>query len=268
MTEAVCSGLRVLALEGGHNFREVGGYPAALGTRLRRGRLWRSAALDRLWPQDCAAVLALDLRTIADLRTETERARFPSAPSVAAGALTLAWPSGGPAHGWSQPTSAAWQDLTADGVRAELGRLYVRIADAHVDPLRDIACRLADGGAPLLVHCTAGKDRTGIVVAVLLELLGVSREWILWDYEQTARHLNRDLVNMESVRAVGGPALGFDALSAEVQDLILGVDRSYLATVLASLDARFGSAEGLAQKWLSLPERTLAQLRVQLLEPT
>jgi protein-tyrosine phosphatase len=257
---------RVLKLEGGHNFREVGGYPTALGgARLRRGQLWRSAALDQLSINDCALLDTLGLRAIADLRGIAERQRAPTAPQFAAGARTLVW-SRNASPSWGRPETGDWSALSKDSLRAEIGRLYVRITDTHGDALRDLVKLIAAGGAPVLIHCTAGKDRTGLIVALLLELAGVAREWTVWDYEQTAHHLDRSRVDLESVRAIAGP-MGLDGLGVEAEDMILGVDRSYLGAAFNSLEERFGSVEGFARGPLALSDAALAGLRKALIEP-
>jgi protein-tyrosine phosphatase len=265
MSEAVAPP-KILPLDGGHNFREVGGYRTADGRRrLRRGRLWRSAALDQLSPSDCEHISALGIRAIADLRSDAERRRAPTASCLADGVRTLIWSHSGGHTAWGHPSSGDWAALSPEALHAEIARLYVRIADAHAAPLRDIIELIADGEAPLLVHCTAGKDRTGLVIAILLELAGVARELIFWDYEQTARHLDRGQVDLESLGAIAGPA-GLAGLSAEAKDLVLGVDRSYLAAAITSLEDRFGSIEGFARGLLGAPDRTLTRFRSELLE--
>jgi protein-tyrosine phosphatase len=255
---------QILSLEGGHNFREVGGYPALSGTRLRRGLVWRSASLDRLSQVDCRKVRALGIRTIADLRTDAERERFPTTEDLACSVRILSWPSDDIT--WAAGNGLALRDLNLHELRAAIAQLYTRIVEAHARQFGAIIQLIADGEAPVLVHCTAGKDRTGLAIALLLELVGVPRGWILWDYEQTNRHLRQDLLNIASVAAVGGMAEWLDGLGPEARDLVLGVDRSYLVAALASMEARFGSVEAFAREGMALPAQTLQQLRERLLD--
>jgi protein-tyrosine phosphatase len=155
--------------------------------------------------------------------------------------------------------------LSLDELRGEISRLYTRIAETHARQLSDLYQSIADGGGPILIHCTAGKDRTGIAVAILLELVGVPRGWVVWDYEQTNRYLKKHMVNVESVAAVGATAKWLDTLGPEGRDLVLGVDRSYLLTALKDLDQRFGSIEAFARVGLGLSVETLDELRRTLL---
>ncbi|MCF8534481.1 MAG: tyrosine-protein phosphatase [Reyranella sp.] len=256
----------VIALDGAHNFREVGGYPAREGLRLRRGLLWRSAGLDRLSSRDCSTVQALGIQTIADLRGERERERFPTVVALASTVRTLSGPGGPSAAAWSTPDIKAWSDMTAMELREEIARLYTGIAEAHADQFACLFAAIAEGCLPVLIHCTAGKDRTGLAVALLLELLGVPREWVLWDYEQTNHHLRKDLVHLESAVGVGGLAEWMEALGPESRDVMLGVDRAYLVAALTSLEREFGSVEAFAADRLALSPTVLAGLRTQLLE--
>jgi protein-tyrosine phosphatase len=155
--------------------------------------------------------------------------------------------------------------MELDQLRGEIARLYARIAEAHAHQLSELYQTIAEVGAPILIHCTAGKDRTGVAVAILLELVGVPRGWVVWDYEQTNRYLKKHMVNVESVAAVGAMAKWLNTLGPEGRDLVLGVDRSFLLSALNDLDQRFGSIEAFARVGLGLSENTLDELRRTLL---
>lgn len=254
---------KVLTLEGGHNFREVGGYPTGAGGQVRGGLVWRSAGLDRLSPSDCRDVLDLGIVTIVDLRTDIERERFPTAPGLARAATTLSWSS--VSASWGRPDREAWAGMGVDGMRDQIARLYTGIAEAHLEHLGGFLGAVADGDLPVLVHCTAGKDRTGLAIALLLELLGVPREWVLWDYEQTRLHLKTERVHLEAAMGVGGQAEWLGSLDPESRALILGVDPAYLTAALKDLDQRFGGAEGFAHDRLGLSAERLERLRGRLL---
>lgn len=264
MAEADLSPGRIVALEGGHNFREVGGLPAGPGARLRRGLIWRSAGLDRLTQADCEVILDLGIRTIADLRTESERLLFPTPSALADHVRILTWTSEAEAE--SRHANAAWRDMPLDELRATMVLAYPRIADGHRPHAKGLIQAIADGGAPALVHCTAGKDRTGVLVALLLDLVGVPRDLILDDYELTGAHLRKAWVNLEGVVGVGGQASWMAGLKDEARDLVLGVERAYLLAALAAIDDRFGSIEAFAIQGLGLSDKTLEALRSRLLE--
>src|SRR5258705_5994526 len=135
---------RLVTLRGGHNFREVAGYPTNTGHWLRRGMVWRSAGLDRLSEDDCEQVLGLGIRTIADLRTDHERDLFRTPATLSNNVRTLTWTS----HYDDVPTSAAsesaWRDMDPAVLRREIAKLYTRIAEAHAAQLRDLYTAIAD----------------------------------------------------------------------------------------------------------------------------
>jgi protein-tyrosine phosphatase len=144
---------RVVALEGGHNFREVGGYPTRSGMKLRRGMLWRSAGLHRLSPADCRTVRALGIRTIADLRTEHERNVMPTPTEVSEGLSVLSWASDADEVSRRAGERPSWSDLDAPALRGEVARLYTHIAEAHSRQFGDLYRAVAEGAAPILGHC-------------------------------------------------------------------------------------------------------------------
>jgi protein-tyrosine phosphatase len=267
MPQPVIATPRVLALEGGHNFREVGGYPATSGGRLRRGLIWRSAGLDRLSGADCEAIRALGLHTIADLRTEGERGRFPTATGVAETARILAWSREGAKP--SSPTEgrAPWRDLDTAAIRGEIARLYTHIAETHAAQFAAIYRAMAEGALPILIHCAAGKDRTGLAVAILLELIGVEREWVVWDYAQTGVHLKPHMISLESAAGVGAMAEWLASLGPEGRKLLMAADEAYLLAALADIEARFGSIRAFARERLALADATIDALEDRLLEP-
>lgn len=160
-----------------------------------------------------------------------------------------------------------WSELSPEGLRAEIAHLYRQIVEAHAVQLGQLYHAIAEGEAPLIIHCTAGKDRTGLAIAVLLELAGAARELVVWDYEQTNRHLKRDLIDLGTMLGAGA-SWGVTALAAECRDLLLGVDRAYLLGALQDLDTRFGSVEGFARDRLAMSDPALRRLRERLVEAT
>lgn len=158
------------------NFREVGGAPCADGRRVRRGRLFRSATPDFATPTDLIFLERLGIRTVLDLRTEPERRVSPfidlrvhSIPI-----LTQVW----------DPGSIAASTLPPDRFLADR---YLEMCELGADRIAECLGVLAESPAsPALVHCTAGKDRTGVLVALLLSALGVNRRAIAEDYALSA----------------------------------------------------------------------------------
>lgn len=257
---------RVIALDGGHNFREVGGLPMGAAATMRRGLIWRSAGLDLLTPLDCDRIHGLGIRAIADLRTAHERTLFPTPPALLDKVRTLAWNSSAEDVSPSTDRGPSWRDLAPASLQGEIARLYTHIADAHVVQFGDLYRAIAEGAAPILIHCTAGKDRTGLAVAILLELIGVDRKWILWDYKLTNTYLKKNLVRLESAIGVGGMTEWLAALGPEGRDLLLAADINYLKAALAGIEDRFGSVEAFALGPLGLSAPDLQALRDRLSE--
>ena len=169
---------RHIAVPGTLNFRDAGGYPAAGGGRTRWRRLLRSDGLHRLEPAAGAILAGLGLRTVLDLRTsyEAEIAPSPIDDLASSGALTM--------H-----VSLIGEDLAA--VPADLGEIYDYIIDHRGAAIgAAVRCLARPAGLPALVHCTAGKDRTGVVVALVLAAAGVPDRFIAADYALTGVYID------------------------------------------------------------------------------
>jgi protein-tyrosine phosphatase len=163
--------VRHLRIPGTRNLRDVGGYPAGPGRRTRWRTLFRTDALDRLPDRSVERLVSLGVRQVIDLRWPHELAAAPSAfvdhPEVAYRSIPL--------FEYGLPE--------AIGIAGS----YRHALDARGDQLVAIARALAaPGGTPAIVGCTAGKDRTGVVIALLLAAAGVAPEVIADDYALTA----------------------------------------------------------------------------------
>jgi len=169
---------RHLGLEGTYNLRDLGGYHTLDGRTTRWRTFFRSDSLHRLPPAAQTTLLDYGVRTVIDLRRSDE---LHVAPNVFAGAPEVTY------HQISLLVDAP----PPRGVRPRpLVETYRMILDERQDQLRQALMTLAaPGGLPALVHCTAGKDRTGLVVALVLGLLGVPTPTIVEDYVLTAQYL-------------------------------------------------------------------------------
>jgi protein-tyrosine phosphatase len=169
---------RHLLIPGTLNFRDAGGYPTADGGVTAWRRLFRSDGLHRLGQGAASQLAALGLRTVLDLRTspETQIAPSPLEDLAAGGALTM--------H-----ISLVGDDL--DALPPDLAEIYDFIVDRRGTEIAAAIRSLArPGGLPALVHCTAGKDRTGIVVAFALAAVGVPDQIIAADYALSSLYLD------------------------------------------------------------------------------
>jgi protein-tyrosine phosphatase len=169
---------RRIAVAGTLNFRDVGGYPLAAGGVTAWRKLLRSDGLHRLGAGATERLAALRLRTVLDLRTsgEAQSAPSPLEEFAGLGALTM--------H-----LSLLGEDL--DALPAALGEIYDYVVDQRGESIAAAIRTLArPGGLPALVHCTAGKDRTGIVVAFALAAVGVPDQVVAADYALSSLYLD------------------------------------------------------------------------------
>jgi protein-tyrosine phosphatase len=169
---------RHLRVDGTYNLRDVGGYPTQAGGSVAWRTLFRSDSLHRLDSRGVAGLAGLDLRTIVDLRADIEVEQRPSAVA------------GLPARIVRTPLV---RDPTVLPPLTDLGAEYRYTIDECGDSIGAAVGELcASGALPALVHCAAGQDRTGIVIALVLAVLGVPDELIGADYSLSSVYLDRD----------------------------------------------------------------------------
>lgn len=173
---------RVVPLSGIHNFRDYGGYDVEGGGKLRSGLLWRSAHHQDATAADLDAVDALGIETIIDLRGDDERAAHPCKRSEGFSARVLF--ADGNTAGLAPHLQAAKGTIDNETARARMIDTYAGMPyrPVLVNTLRLYLAALAEYDAPSLVHCVAGKDRTGFAVAVVHRLLGVHEDDLMQDY--------------------------------------------------------------------------------------
>lgn len=251
---------RLLPLEGGRNFRDLGGYRTADGRTVKWRVLFRSGAMHGLTPADFDYLSKLGIRTVCDFRDTRERKSEPvkwpqaDAPRVLSEdyALDLRFlPPGNPA------------DWTGESARAAMAASYPRMLDQFNGQYRRMFAELLAGHAPLAFNCSAGKDRTGIAAALLLTALGVPRATVIEDYLLTNRYLDAAALAPKP----GGPANPLAGLKPEVSQALLAADRRYIEAALAVIDAHPGGGEGYLRDELGLGPAELTQLRAAYLEP-
>ena len=239
---------RVVDLEGCLNFRDVGGYPAADGRTVRWRRVFRSDALHRLTPGDVVRLRdELRLGTVIDLRSTAEL-RSEGRGLLAAEAI-----------GFHHLPLFDGETARTDRPQvASLGELYVMMAEVARRRIAEVLGALADADGPAVFHCAAGKDRTGVVSAVLLGLLGVPDELIVADY--AASRENLDAI-VERLLASEGYRTMLAALPADT----MHAEADTMRTFLATMRERFGSMQAYARH-AGLDDATQTRLADRLLE--
>jgi protein-tyrosine phosphatase len=220
--DAVAAQARRIALEGVFNLRDLGGYPAKGGPVPWR-MLFRSDALHQLDAAGRAGLVALGLRTIVDLRTHTEVEIAPS---------PLEQLSARHSH-----VSLLGGDMQS--LPLELEAIYQYVVDECGAAIGDAMRPLCSAQAfPALVHCSAGKDRTGIVIAMLLSVLGVPDDVIAVDYSLSARYLNA-----QNTPAIGQLQAG-TGLGEQLTGELLSSPPQLILDVLTRARQAHGSVEG------------------------
>jgi hypothetical protein len=240
---------RLLPLDGAFNFRDLGGYPTVDGRLTQWGVAFRSDALQELTIDDLIVLRDLGLRTVVDLRTGTELQRHGRG-------LLLDEPMRH-VHLSVLPIESGESLATPPPVGGDLAERYLWYLEVGSPSLAAALRLLADPTArPLVFHCAAGKDRTGVLSALTLSCLGVRRDDIVNDYVQTAAAL--DLI-LERLR--GPDPSAYDA-RADPRNTLEAVT---MERFLDGVERRFGGAIGWARS-AGITEGTLDALRSGLLQ--
>ena len=233
----------ILRFEGAPNFREVSGYRTPEGRRLKRGRIYRSGELSNLTDADLRILRDLGIGLVVDLRDAKET-----------GVLVSRWPEGLSTEFHNADVSL---DVRLEGrpiidvliensdpvsVERIVGRGFPVIAEFCGPALKYIADRLSGGSEPILFHCTNGRDRTGVISAMLLYILGMPRDAIIADFMITNERINAERVianTLETYRK----AMGIEMTREAIEPATL-VRASYIEVMLKGLAEKFGSPEG------------------------
>lgn len=257
-----------IPLTGTSNLRDLGDIPTLDGRVLRKRRVYRAEVL--AWPdadpahsiwdeRQSSAYRALGVRTVVDLRSQRENRRVPSAWPTATGARCVAVPIEEGGEGdtgfvqqirYGRREKFTTQDLT-DYYRATL-RKY---APSFGAALRLIA---RSERLPVLVHCTAGKDRTGLLVALLLDVLGVSRDLVVEEYALTGTFRPNRV-------AAYANKFGHFGVDLSAVSVLFESPPVAMEAALADLDKEFGSVSRYLLRACGLDQAHLTELREQLL---
>jgi protein-tyrosine phosphatase len=241
---------RHLNLSGASNFRDLGGYAGQDGRLVRWRKLFRSNHLGHLTSADIAVLRQLGVRSAFDFRGKDERVEalcglediethsLPVEPTVVAALRAI---------------HASGRLSTADDA-LEVMRDSYRGYVAHNTPrFRALFSHLLQDRAPLVIHCTAGKDRTGFACALILHTLGVSDDVIAQDYLLTNQFYRRD------------PPVSSD-LPDEVRQVLGTVQASFLAAAFQTIDAGYGSLDNYLRDGLGIGPAEREALRELYLE--
>jgi protein-tyrosine phosphatase len=221
---------RHLSFEACFNFRDLGGYETTDGRRVRWGALFRSDSLESLSDGDREVLRTLGLRTAVDLRSSAERAR---------GAARLTDINGVSVHHAPlfEEHALPFQPAELTSVEPPPGETYLAIANAGTEALGAAVRAIAEGEHAVVFFCAAGRDRTGMVAALILSVLGVPDEAIVADYLLSDRALEPAIAWSEA----NAPARA--AEFAALPDWLLHTSPGVMRAFLDGLRAQHGSIE-------------------------
>lgn len=243
------------------NFRDAGGHRTENGQWVKTGILYRSDQLDRLSDDDLGRMLALNVGTIVDLRTQSERSHEPD--RVPAGVTHMILDVAKDAEGsiGGDMRSAMAKIAAGEGAKMliEANRDFVNVASAR-HSYAELIKKVAYGDDALVYHCTAGKDRTGWASAVILSLLGVSRAEIVKDYMASNQYLAEKNKRTLAMVKAADPTF----VAQHLED-VMTVRPEFIEAAFHEVDVQFGSMENYAQNALGLDAGTIQQLKNRLL---
>ncbi|MFF9502630.1 tyrosine-protein phosphatase [Streptomyces sp. NPDC014656] len=244
---------RLIRLQGTVNFRDAGGYRTRDGQWVRMGEVYRSDALDRLTDADLAKLRRLGVRTVLDLRMESERTAAPDRVPAGATHVVADVLAGGGGFTSMPATPAGTEAMMTGGNRFMVSGDTARTAYAAV--LDEIADGGGDGDG-VVFHCTAGKDRTGWAEAALLTALGVPEETVMADYLASSTY--RAAAD-EAVLSHLPPA------QAAVYKPLLDVRPGYLNASFDEVREEFGSFRAYLRQGVAVDAHQLKALKRDLL---
>lgn len=241
---------RLIPLEAGSNFRDLGGYAAAGGKHVRWGMIYRSGGTPLLTPADTARIHALGLVNMVDLRSDEERVLAPSRIDGVA-------------------YTAVGYSMAKLNVAGGMEGTYRGLPTMLAPQLKQIFAKLLRSEQPLAYNCSAGQDRTGFVSAVILSALGTPRDTIIGDYHLSTKY-RRPEFEMPHLDVAAHPGDPVVAMFAQFQDnpaarqprpLKTAEGKAYLDFAFSEIDAKWGSVDAYLHNGLGLTAKDIATLR-------
>ena len=247
---------RAVTLQGGSNFRDLGGYLAAGGKHVKWGHIYRSADISKLTDSDLQTLQSRHVALVCDLRGPQEYAQAPD--RLPTGAKRIELPAGSEKID-PRLMSGGAKTINRDSL---MRAVYTNTSffQAKYKPMFDELLALP-GNEALLFHCSAGKDRTGIGAALVLSALGVDRQTIIKDYAATD-------VYWQAGREQSLQRMAQAGMSAQAVDAVrpmMAANPAYLAGTFASIDKQYGSVDKFLAKEMDLTPKKLATLRAKYL---
>lgn len=253
-----------LILASAPNFRDIGGYRGRNGMHLMLRRVFRSERLFSLTDEDLERVRKIRICALYDLRSEGERELHPNR-----------WPDGQAIdefHGnitsdvrskYASIFEPLRQNPTASGARAMMKRIYGEMPVSFVPLFGSLLKRIGDGKVPVLVHCTAGKDRTGFAIAILMAILGVEKDGIYAEYLLSGKY-GYEVERKNEIRDLIESQIGFSP-DDDILEPIVGVNPEYLDFAFEEINSLYGSVGDYLRVACRVDDESIQRLFVAML---
>jgi len=258
---------RIHRFEAVENFRDYGDYGTAAGRRLRRGRLLRSAHHARATDADLQRMIDLGVAVVVDLRHPHERRLQPSRRPTGWSGLVIESDidndeTGEPPH----VTFLRTTDLSEDSVVEYMTAAYRRIPfePRHLDLFSRYFQALGESDGAVVIHCAAGKDRTGLLAALTHHIAGVSRDDLIEDYLLTNTAVDMVARGPEIARRIE-ENFGRRPSQAAVE-AFMGVRPEFLETAFREIDASYGSLDRYLEEAVKLDPVLREKVAARLLD--
>lgn len=240
---------RLLPLDGGSNFRDLGGYPAADGKHIRWGKIFRSGGQAMLTASDLEKVQQLNLANLVDLRSDEERLLAPTKIDGVA-------------------YTAVGYSMMKLSISGGMEAVYRGFPSMIAPQLRQTFAKLLRGEQPLAYNCSAGQDRTGFVSAMILSALGTPRDTIFADYHLTTalRKPENEMPPIAPALAATNPVAAMFASyqkmpAAKPTPLFTADGKSFLSFSMDEIDQKWGSIDAYLEVEIGLTKADIARLR-------
>lgn len=259
--------IRHLDLEGTPNFRDVGGYATTDGHFVRWGMLYRSGVLTNLSVADLRYLSQLGVHVVCDFRTPDENASSPERWIEDGDVTHVNYPIGG-SNG--RNTQAVMQELlaahpTPEQLRSRMITSYGTFANEYAPAYAAAFDQLKQDRLPLLYHCTAGKDRTGVFTAFILLTLGVPESTVLEDYSLTTKYLAAPASSTAGAKTSSAVSSLLAQTTPEQRKVLMAADPAYLESTLRSINTQYGSFNNYRRTMLKVSDEDQKRLRDTLL---
>ena len=251
---------RVLPLEQGSNFRDIGGYVTKDGRTVRWGKAFRSGAMPLLSEADYSLIKQLGVGSVVDLRSLEEREVAPDLVDDRTGALFIS-------------NDYSLKPLMANFGKGNGENVYQGMEKLLIPQLRALYQRINANEGAVIYHCSAGQDRTGMATALLYDMLGVDRATILKDYHMSTalRRPQWEMPKVDPADYPNNPILKYyfskdEAQRTIAEPLYTRSGASHLAQFFTYVDAQYGGSEGFMKKALQLTDADVEKLRATMLQ--